>query len=283
MENKKSFFTITVKAVVLNDKNEVLLLKRPKDEPYGADSWDLPGGNLEAEENIQEGLEREIKEETGIEIQVENVLLIRDFEKKYNREIDFNGNKIKVNGKGVRCIAYYKSGEVKLSKEHQEYEWSSLEKALEKFGNSDFEKDKIEALKKAQEYLKNKNAKDGWKRTAADFENYKKRQRENLKETVAYSNINLISEILPVMDNFHSSTEHIPENEKNSPWVVGIMHIQKQLEKIMKDNGVEEIRIKIGDEFNPEIMEAVENKEKKEESKNKVGKILTKDIKLIVE
>jgi molecular chaperone GrpE len=122
-----------------------------------------------------------------------------------------------------------------------------------------------------------------WKRTVADFENYKKRQAENLKDTIAYANTNLILEILPVIDNFHASTEHIPEEQKDNPWVTGIMYIQKQLEKVLEDNGVSEIVVKTGDDFNPETMEAVKQEEsskKKEESDDKVKKVLMKGYKI---
>ena len=56
------------------------------------------------------------------------------------------------------------------------------------------------------------------------------------------------------------------------------MHIQKQLTDVLKDNGVEEIETKAGDEFDPNIHEAVGNDERaeenKEEKKNKVAKVI---------
>jgi molecular chaperone GrpE len=118
---------------------------------------------------------------------------------------------------------------------------------------------------------------DGWKRCMADLENYKKRQIEAQKSLVNYSVENFTLQILPVIDNFHTSTEHIPEDQKSNPWVVGIMHIQKQLEGVLSVNGVVEIPVKIGDEFNPQIHDAVhleENKEKEEGEKHKVSKIV---------
>lgn len=112
---------------------------------------------------------------------------------------------------------------------------------------------KDEICDKAEEYL------NSWKRCQADFENYKKRQVEERKDLITYANTNLILDILPVVDNFHASTDHIPEDQKNGAWVAGIMHIQKQLEKVLEDNGVAEIGIKEGDEFDPAVMEAVKS------------------------
>ena len=97
----------------------------------------------------------------------------------------------------------------------------------------------------------------GWKRCQADFENYKKMQAEAQKEFVKYSAQNVVMQIIPVLDNFHMSTDHVPEDQKNNAWVTGIMHIQKQLENVLKENGVTEIETKVGDKFNPEVHEAI--------------------------
>lgn len=129
--------------------------------------------------------------------------------------------------------------------------------------------------KKAMENL------DGWQRCQADFENYKKRSVESQKDLVKYATQSIILEILPVIDNFHASTDHIPAEQKDNSWVTGIMYIQKQLENIVTENGVEEIKVKEGDSFDPIYHEAIEDKECVEckadqKYKNKIKKVLTK-------
>ncbi|TAK96223.1 nucleotide exchange factor GrpE [Patescibacteria group bacterium] len=101
----------------------------------------------------------------------------------------------------------------------------------------------------------------GWKRCQADFENYRKMQQENNRELMNMATESLVLQLLPILDNFHASTDHIPEDQKNGGWVTGIMHIQKQLETFLKDNGVEEIEAKAGDQFNPELHEALHQEE----------------------
>ena len=258
-EKKENFFELTVKAVIVNDKKEVLIVKRGQSSYHGAGKYDLPGGKLEAGENIKEGLVREIEEELGIKVELGPVIYAFDFEKKYDKKYKVGDKELIISGKGLRFLAYYESGEIKLSDEHDKSEWIGMDEAPKRFGEDDFEKDKKVAIKKAKEYLELKNYLDGWKRAQADFENYKKRQAENQKDLIRYAGENMILEILPVLDNFHASTEHIPEGQKENPWVTGIMHIQKQLEKILEDNGVAEIVIKSGDEFDPEIMEAIKS------------------------
>ncbi|HEX8973986.1 MAG TPA: nucleotide exchange factor GrpE [Patescibacteria group bacterium] len=132
---------------------------------------------------------------------------------------------------------------------------------------------------KAEEYL------EGWKRCQAEFENYKKRQSESQKDLAKYAAQNVILQILPVLDNFHASTDHIPEDQKNDGWVTGIMYIQKQLEGVLAENGVEEIAPNVGENFDPVFHEAIEDKEcmhceagKKFE--NKIKKVLTKGYKM---
>jgi 8-oxo-dGTP diphosphatase len=60
--------TVAVAAAVFNHRGDVLLIQRDR-EP-GAGLWTLPGGKLEAFEKIIDGVAREIREETGIAVEV---------------------------------------------------------------------------------------------------------------------------------------------------------------------------------------------------------------------
>jgi molecular chaperone GrpE len=143
--------------------------------------------------------------------------------------------------------------------------------------------DKSEWQIKAEEYLAD------LQRTQADFDNYKKRQQESQKELGGYLIEKLILDIVPVLDNFRSATMHVPPEQKDSPWVVGIQYIEKQLEDVVKSNGVEVIETKEGDTFDPTIHEAVESKQKSEsdseeqaaeEKPHSVVKVLQKGFRL---
>ncbi|MDO8529648.1 MAG: nucleotide exchange factor GrpE [bacterium] len=136
--------------------------------------------------------------------------------------------------------------------------------------------EEIKEISKEEEYL------NGLKRCQADFENYRKRQDESKKELKDFILEDLALQILPVVDNFQMSLGHIPEDQGKSPWVEGILHIQRQLETILKDNGITEIEAKEGDEFNPEIHEAIhqESENSEQKSKNKVKKIISKGYKI---
>jgi len=60
---------VGVGAVVFNARNEILLIKRGKAPRYG--EWMVPGGTLEWGETLEEAVRREVREETGIDIEVE--------------------------------------------------------------------------------------------------------------------------------------------------------------------------------------------------------------------
>ena len=109
---------------------------------------------------------------------------------------------------------------------------------------------------------------DGWKRCQAEFENYKRIQGEERKDLVKYASQNVVMQIIPVVDNFASSVAHIPEEQKDGPWVQGIMYIQKQLEDVLRENGVEEIEVNVGDEFDANICEAIEETKKSQSLSN---------------
>lgn len=60
---------IAVGAIVIRD-NKVLLIKRG--QPPGEGLWSIPGGSVELGETLQEAVEREVREETGVTVRAEN-------------------------------------------------------------------------------------------------------------------------------------------------------------------------------------------------------------------
>ncbi len=64
---------VAVGAVIM-DNNSVLLVRRKN--PPGEQTWAIPGGKVEYGETLEMAIKREIKEETGLEIKVEEPLAI---------------------------------------------------------------------------------------------------------------------------------------------------------------------------------------------------------------
>lgn len=66
-------FLVGVTGIILNDKREILLFKHT----YREHAWSLPGGYLKSGEHPREALEREIKEESGLVVSVDESLKTR--------------------------------------------------------------------------------------------------------------------------------------------------------------------------------------------------------------
>ncbi len=64
-----------VVGLVTNEKGEVLLAKRNQPEnPLIHNKWEFPGGGIEFGENPEEALIREMKEETGLDVEIVRLL-----------------------------------------------------------------------------------------------------------------------------------------------------------------------------------------------------------------
>ena len=59
---------VGVAAVIWNSRGDVLLIRRAKEPRKG--QWSLPGGKLEFGETLLEGVLREVREETGLEVEI---------------------------------------------------------------------------------------------------------------------------------------------------------------------------------------------------------------------
>lgn len=66
-------FLIGVTGIIFNEKSEILLFKHT----YRSHAWALPGGYMKSGEHPKEALEREIKEESGLTVSVDNPLKTR--------------------------------------------------------------------------------------------------------------------------------------------------------------------------------------------------------------
>lgn len=68
MKRGKDYIGVGVGSLLINDRHEVLLVKRKK--PPEAGTWSLPGGAVEQFETLQDALKRELREELGIDTEI---------------------------------------------------------------------------------------------------------------------------------------------------------------------------------------------------------------------
>ena len=98
------------------------------------------------------------------------------------------------------------------------------------------------------------------KRERADAENLRRRHQEELARLRQAIRSDVVSDLLPVVDNFERALKHVPEELKDNDYIKGVQGVVKQFEKTLSDIGVERIET-VGEEFNPEIHEAVSMEE----------------------
>lgn len=127
--------------------------------------------------------------------------------------------------------------------------------------------------KQSQEYL------DGWKRAQADYQNLKRRFENDVKDLAQFANADLIVKFLPVLENFRRAFKHIPQEKREDEWVLGIKQVEKQLEDVLKTEGLEKIEI-LGKEFDPAVCEAVSYENSKEHKDCEVIEIIEMGYKL---
>ena len=101
---------VSVAALVTNDKGEILLVNSPWR------GWEYPGGLIEPGESFEAALKREVREESGVEIEITGFVGICKNVARDIVNIDFT--------------ARYTSGELTTSEESTEVGWFAPEKAL---------------------------------------------------------------------------------------------------------------------------------------------------------
>ena len=67
-------FTIRVTGILI-ENGKILLVKQKVNDKR---SWSLPGGKLERGETLEQGIIREMKEETGLDVEISKLLYICD-------------------------------------------------------------------------------------------------------------------------------------------------------------------------------------------------------------
>lgn len=121
MKNKMKYgdemekpYGLTMRGIVKNDNDEILILKRHPKSKTNPCKWELPGGKIEKGEFFDEALIREIKEETNLDVKV------GDFGEAVQDDYPHK--------RTVQLIMYATDikGDVEISDEHEDWMWASL-------------------------------------------------------------------------------------------------------------------------------------------------------------
>jgi len=112
---------VVAKALLQASDKRVLLIRRSKTDSRRPLQWDLPGGEVDEGEDFTSAVLREINEEVGVEVEKTNVQLAYTL-----TEMTEHGN---------TCWLFYigttGQTDIKLSYEHDMFQWVSLEEATQ--------------------------------------------------------------------------------------------------------------------------------------------------------
>ena len=95
--------------------------------------------------------------------------------------------------------------------------------------------------------------KDGWARSQAEFQNYKKRIERDNELTYASMKGDIIKKVLPALDDLERALQNRPVDDA---WASGIELIARKLQSILESEGVKRIEVN-GAAFDPNFHEAI--------------------------
>lgn len=101
---------------------------------------------------------------------------------------------------------------------------------------------------------------DALQRERADATNIRRRHDEEIANLRSRVKASVVSDLLPVIDNFERALKHVPKDLEKNDYIKGVQGVVKQFEKTLADMGVERIQT-VGEHFDPHLHEAVSMEE----------------------
>lgn len=126
-----------------------------------------------------------------------------------------------------------------------------------------------QAQSKVDEYT------DRWKRSMAEFDNFRKRTLKEKEQSFDRGVRDVVEKLLPVIDNFERA---LAGGDESDAFVAGVAMIYKQIRSVLEDLGVEEIEAQ-GQLFDPNLHYAVSHVEDPEFGEGTVADVFQKGYK----
>jgi molecular chaperone GrpE len=112
-------------------------------------------------------------------------------------------------------------------------------------------------------------------RVQADFDNFRRRTRQEKEEMAKYASLTLITQLLPVLDNFERAMAASRQSDDVEALAKGIEMVYRQLFQVLEQEGLKPIEA-VGQPFNPEFHEAVMREDSGEHGEDTVIEELQK-------
>jgi molecular chaperone GrpE len=99
--------------------------------------------------------------------------------------------------------------------------------------------------------------KEQWVRTAADFDNFRKRTRRELEDVRKAGREELLKELLPVFDNLERAVQSAQRATEVKPVAEGLAMVIRQFTETLGRTGIAKVPT-VGKEFDPTVHEAIQ-------------------------
>ena len=111
-------------------------------------------------------------------------------------------------------------------------------------------------------------------RLAAEFENYKKRNLIEKKQATYVAKENMLRDLLFFIDNFERGLKLYENSQKDTDFFKGMKSVEKDFQNFLEKNNIEKININVGDDFDPNLHQALELKKSEKFGSNKILEVI---------
>jgi molecular chaperone GrpE len=120
---------------------------------------------------------------------------------------------------------------------------------------------------------------DGWMRSQAEFANARKRMEKQRVEIQVRAATDMVTRLLPVIDDFERAFDNVPDIIHEDSWFAGIELVNRKLANVLESFNVETIQ-SVGQMFDPHLHEAIMQEPSDEHESGIVIKELQKGYKM---
>lgn len=110
----------------------------------------------------------------------------------------------------------------------------------------------------------NAKLKESYLRLSAETDNYRKRLQQEKENFQKFAVKGFVEKLLPVVDNLERSVQAAENSDNISSLKEGVQMVLTQFETVLQDAGLDKISLKIGDEFDPQLAEALMMEERED-------------------
>ena len=139
---------------------------------------------------------------------------------------------------------------------------------------------KYDQLNKDFVNIINQKASEAQKQVDNEIKNFQAKYEKEIAEIKKYAVADSIPELLNIFSKFDFAVSQDVDNPKVKNFLVGLKMFSAMFKTWLKSIGVEEIEVKVGDQFDPNIMDAIDVEQKPTQKDDHVEKIVSKGYKL---